>query len=247
MSVEGPNDLESLRRIGKLVAETLRLLREQAVPGITTGKLDQVASRFLRKHGARSAPVLTYDYPGTTCISVNDEAAHGIPGSRKLQPGDLVKLDVSAEQDGYFADAAIAIGVPPVAAATHQLIRVARAARDAAITAAMPGQPLNAIGQAVEAVVRPAGLTIIEELPGHGVGRALHEEPSVPQHFDPRATGLITEGLVITIEPHLTRGNGDLEEDADGWTLRTRDRGRVAVFEHTIVASSKGPILITAA
>lgn len=246
MSVETQNDLEGLRQIGRLVAEALRLLRKQVAPGVTTGRLDEVARRFLRRNGARSAPRLTYDYPGITCISVNDEAAHGIPGARRLAPGDVVKLDVSAERDGFFADAAVTVAVPPVAVATSLLIRTARAARDAAIAAALPGRPLNAIGRAVEAVAGPAGFAVIKKLPGHGVGRSLHEEPSVPQHFDAAATTPLTEGLVITIEPHLTPGSGEIEEAPDGWTLRTRDRARVAAFEHTIVVTAGGPILVTA-
>ncbi|MFN0177411.1 MAG: type I methionyl aminopeptidase [Gemmatimonadales bacterium] len=246
MSVESERDLEGLKAIGRIVAETLRLLRAQVAPGVTTGRLDEIAGRFLRRHGARSAPQLTYAYPGVACISVNDEAAHGIPGSRRLAPGDVVKLDVSAERDGFFADAAVTLGVPPVSKATAVLIRAARDARDAGIRAAVAGQPISAIGQAAEAVAREGGFVVIADLPGHGLGRALHEAPSVPQNYDPTATAPLTDGLVITIEPHLTTGDGTLSEDRDGWTLRTRNRARVAQFEHTIVVTRQQPILITA-
>jgi methionyl aminopeptidase len=245
MSIECQADLTGLQRIGRLVAETLRLMRRQVAPGVTTGRLDDIARRQLRRNGARSAPRLTYGYPGVTCISVNDEAAHGIPGRRHLRPGDLVKLDVSAELDGYFADAAITVAVPPVTLAGNRLIAGARAAREAGIAAARVGAPIREIGRAVEAAAAARGLTVIRDLPGHGVGRALHEKPSVPQHYDPTTTGLLSEGLVITIEPHLTLGSGELEEAADGWTLRTRDRGQVAQFEHTVVVTAAGPVVVT--
>lgn len=246
MSIESERDLAGLRAIGRIVAETLRLMRDRVAPGVTTARLDQIADRYLKRNGARSAPRLTYRYPGAACISVNDEAAHGIPGNRRLAPGDVVKLDVSAEKDGYFADAAVTVGVPPVSRATAALIKAAREARDAAIRAAVAGQPLSAIGKAAEGVAKVNGFSIIPELPGHGVGRALHEEPSVPQHYSAEATAPLTDGLVITIEPHLTTGDGALDEAEDGWTLRTRDRGRVAAFEHTIVVTRGQPILVTA-
>ncbi|MBM4186781.1 MAG: type I methionyl aminopeptidase [Gemmatimonadetes bacterium] len=245
MSVESEQDLAALKAIGKIVADTLRLLREQVAPGVTTARLDQIARRYLERNGARPAPELTYNYPGATCISVNDEAAHGVPGKRRLQPGDVVKLDVSAEKGGYFADAAITVGVPPVAKATAELIAAARRARDAGISAAVAGQPLSAIGDAAETVAREGGFVIIEELPGHGLGRGLHETPSVPSHRDPTASQPLTDGLVITVEPHLTTGSGALAEAPDGWTLRTRNRARVAAFEHTIVVTRSRPIVVT--
>lgn len=245
MSVETERDLEGLKAIGRIVAETLRLMRDHAAPGVTTGRLDRMARRYLKRHRARPAPELTYGYPGATCISINDEAAHGIPGDRRLEPGDVVKLDVSAEKDGYFADAAITVGVAPISKATSELIGAARDARDAAIRAAVAGRPLSAIGEAAEAVASRSGFVVIEELTGHGLGRALHEEPSVPHHHDPRATAPLSEGLVITVEPHLTTGDGELDEAPDGWTLRTRSGARVAAFEHTIVITRGRPILIT--
>jgi len=247
MCIESQHDLDRLAAIGRLVASTLQLLRHQIAPGISTNRLDQIAARFLRRHGARSAPRLTYGFPGATCISINDEAAHGVPGPRRLERGDLVKLDVSAERHGYFADAAITVGVPPVAPSAARLLACARLARDLAIQAAVPGRPLHAIGAAAAAAARSCGYRVIPDLPGHGVGRALHEAPTVPQHFDAGATAPLIHGLVLTVEPHVTAGSGQLLESRDGWTLRTRDRTWVAVFEHTIVLTGGGPRLLTAA
>ena len=247
MCVESQRDLDGLTAIGRLVADTLRLLRSHVVAGISTGRLDDIAARFLRRHGARSAPRLTYGFPGATCISVNDEAAHGVPGPRRIEPGDLVKLDVSAERAGFFADAAITVAVPPLSDTTARLLTCARRARDAGIAAAKPGHPLHAIGSAAANVVRQFGYRIIPSLPGHGVGRALHEPPNVPQHFDAEATASLPEGLVLTVEPHVTTGSGHLLEPRDGWTLRTSDRAWVAAFEHTIVVSEGSPRVLTAA
>jgi methionyl aminopeptidase len=200
----------------------------------------------LARYGARSAPAITYNYPAVTCISVNDEAAHGIPGERIIQAGDLVKLDVSAELHGYFADAAITVPVQPIAPDILRLVDCARVALEQALKAARSGQPLNRIGHATETYVRGKGYTIIRELPGHGVGAALHEEPSVFNHYIPHDSQRLREGLVITIEPHVTRGKGHIKTDKDGWTLRTTDRKLVANFEHTIMITPQAPLVLTA-
>jgi methionyl aminopeptidase len=247
VSIESPEDLKGLTHIGHIVAEALARLRRSVRVGVTTRELDEEAAAFLASKGARSAPIVTYQFPGTTCISVNEVAAHGIPGDAEIGPGDLVKLDISAECDGFFADSATTVAVPPVSKDRTELMSLARRALDAGINAARVGSPINRIGQAIDQVLEPKGCRAIADLPGHGVGRRLHEEPSIPQTFDRSATQLLTEGLVITIEPHVTRGAGRITEGKDGWTLSTKDRKAVALFEHTIVVRRQGPLIVTAA
>ena len=246
MTVETPEDLRGLLRIGRVVGMTLRAMQEALRPGMTTGELDAIADAELRRHHARPAPRITLNFPGVACISVNDEAAHGIPGQRVIQPGDLVKLDVSAELEGYFADAAVSVPVPPITPRQRRLCDCAKATFDAALATARAGTPINQIGRIAELTARRWGFRAIGELPGHGVGKALHEWPSVPNVFLRQARQQLSEGLVITIEPHVAAGAGRLKTDADGWTLRTRDGGWVAAHEHTLVITRDRPILVTA-
>jgi methionyl aminopeptidase len=247
MSIETEKDLSSLMLAGKIVGLTLRKLKENVRPGITTGELDSIAEEFMRGYGMRSAPMLLVNFPRATCISVNDEAAHGIPGSRVIREGDLVKLDVTGELDGYYADAAITVAVSPVTPRKQKLCDVAREALAEAIGAARAGKPLNRIGAAAENHVRRRGLRIVEDLTGHGVGRSMHEEPTVPNVYLPQYRKPLTDGLVLAVEPHVTSGSGDIFTGADGWTIRTRDASPVANFEHTIVVTKGRPIIVTAA
>lgn len=247
MTVETEQDLLGLMRIGRIVGLTVRHMQEAVRPGMTTRELDAIGARFLSKHGARSAPILTYKFPGHTCISINDEAAHGIPGDRVIQPGDLVNIDVSAEMDGYFADTGASMQVPPFTPEKQRLLAAAQEALEAAISVARAGQPINVIGKAVEAVARKGGYSIIRELGGHGVGKKLHEPPhSVPHHFVRRATQKLREGQVLTLEPFLTTGAIHINTQPDGWTLRTTDGSLAAQYEHTVIITQDRPILVTA-
>lgn len=247
MTIDSDSDLQGLLRIGRVVAETLRVMSAALEPGITTAALDEIGAACLRQHGARSAPILTYRYPGTTCISINDQAAHGIPGKRVVQPGDLVNIDVSAELDGYFADTGASFPVPPVSPEMQYLCDCTQMALERALGAVRAGERLNVIGRAVESVAAPAGLRIIRELGGHGVGRGLHEAPrNVPNYYTARAKERLTEGMVLTVEPFLTYGSGHIFTDKDGWTLRTSDGALAAQYEHTVVITAGQPILTTA-
>jgi methionyl aminopeptidase len=248
MSIEGEKDILGLKRIGGIVARALRLMRESTVPGMTTRELDEIGARYLREHGARSAPQLTYNFPGATCISLNHEVAHGIPGSRRIEAGDLINVDVSAELGGYFADTGGSYVVPPVAVDLQRLCDATEGALAAGVAVVRAGQPLNAIGRAVEAYARAQGYTLIRNLCSHGVGRALHEEPKeIPTYYDPRDRRMLTEGLVITIEPFLSNGAQSVFEAHDGWTLKTTQRYRSAQFEHTMIVTNGDPIIVTAA
>jgi methionyl aminopeptidase len=246
MTVETQQELEGLKRIGKILGEALRALSDQVEPGMTTVELDELAGEYLEMHGARPAPQLTYGFPGVACISLNDEAAHGIPGPRAIRPGDLVNIDLSAELDGFFADTAGTIPVPPVSPQKRRLCVFARAAQRKAMAAARAGQPLFAIGKAAELEARRGGFQVIRNLPGHGVGRGLHEKPSVPGFYWPPANLRLKTGLVITVEPFLTTGADHVVESGDGWTLKTPDGSLCAQYEHTIVVTRGRPIVITA-
>jgi methionyl aminopeptidase len=247
MSVETPEDLAGLRRAGRAVAATLREVARRVRPGVTTAELDAVAARVLASHGARPAPALLYGFPGAICISVDDEAVHGIPGPRRLRAGQLVKLDVTAELDGFYADAAVSVPVGTVAPRVARLAAAAQAALRRGLEAARAGAPLNAIGAAVEAEARRRRCTVLGELTGHGIGRAIHEEPTVPNVFVAGLDQPLAEGTVITIEPILALGSAEIRAGDDGWTVLTADGSASAHAEHTLVVSGTRPLVLTAA
>lgn len=216
-------------------------------PGITTAELDEIGARVMRQHGARSAPKLVYGFPGTSCISVNEEAVHGIPGNRVLREGDLVKLDVTAEKDGFMADAAETIPVGQAPAELLRLIACAERAFAKAASVARTGSCVREVGREVQREVRANGFSVIRELGGHGIGRTIHEEPAVPNFPDPAAKQILTAGLVITIEPIIAAGSGAVVSGQDGWAVRTADGRPSAHYEHTLVITDGDPILLTAA
>lgn len=246
MTIENEKDLEALLRIGRICGLALKTMLEKVEPGMTTAQLDDIGKEILREHNAASAPIKMYKFPGWTCISINDEAAHGIPGDREIQPGDIVNIDVSAELEGYWADTAATMIVPPAAPEHKRLCKFTQRALDAGLKAARAGQRLNQIGKAVEDVARRGGYSIIRELPGHGVGRSLHEKPSVFNFYNRRDRTMLTDGLVITIEPFFSMGNGRIFTDEDHWTLRATDGTFNAQYEHTVVITRGEPILVTA-
>lgn len=247
MSIESEEDLKGLRRAGSVVAQALRAMRDAVCEGISTAELDDIAARVLREHGARSAPNMVYNFPGTACISVNEEAVHGVPGSRQLRKGDLVTLDVTVELDGYFADAAVTVGVPPISDAAQRLLDCAEAAFWRAARAARAGERLAMIGGKVEAEVERRGFKVIRELCGHGIGRSIHETPSVCNFYDPRERARLTKGLVIALEPIISAGAQRTRTAADGWTISSADGSLTAHYEHTLVVTKAQPILLTAA
>jgi methionyl aminopeptidase len=247
MSVGSEEELEGLRRAGQVVAQALREMREAVREGITTAELDEVAARVLREHGARSAPRMVYGFPGTACISVNDQAVHGVPGPRALARGDLVTLDVTVELDGYFADAAVTVGVPPTSDVAQRLLQCAEAAFWHAAKAARAGERLAVVGGKVEAEVQRHGFKVFRDLCGHGIGRSIHEEPSVCNFYDPRERTRLRQGLVIALEPIISAGASYTRQEADGWTLSSTDGSLTAHFEHTLVITRGQPIVLTAA
>lgn len=247
MSVDTPEDLAGLRRAGRAVSATLREVARRVRPGVTTAELDALAAQVLARHGARSAPALVYGFPGAICISVDDEAVHGIPGPRRLRAGQLVKLDVTAELDGFFADAAISVPVGRVHPRVARLAAGAQAALRRGLHAARAGAPANAIGRAVQDEAERRGCAVLGELTGHGIGRTIHEEPTVPNVYVPGLDAPLREGTVITIEPILGLGSGAVRTGDDGWTILTADGTPSAHAEHTLVVSAGEPIVLTAA
>jgi methionyl aminopeptidase len=246
MSIETEEELEGLRRAGQVVAVVLRELRRRVQPGVATGELDALAGRVFARHGARSAPKLVYDAPCEVFISVNDEAVHGVPGRRRLRRGDLVKLDVTAELDGFYADACVTVPVGPIAPRAARLVRAADAALARGMKAAVAGAPVRAISQAVADEAARRGVSPLAELGGHGIGRTIHEEPSVPNTpgDDP---ALLHAGLVITIEPILGAGGPGIRVGGpgNGWTISTADGAPAAHVEHTIVVTEDRPLVLT--
>jgi len=248
MTVDGDEDVAGLQRAGRAVAQARDAMLAAIEPGMTTGALDAIARHVLRAHGARSAPQLAYGFPGTTCISVNHEAAHGIPSAtRVLRAGDIVNVDVSAELDGYWADTGASAPVGPASPAVQHLLDATRSAQADAMDAARAGRPLRHIGRAVQRRAHRSGLRVIANLCGHGVGRHIHESPSVPSIEDARDRTVLWEGLVLAIEPFLSPTASSAVEGDDGWTLCTADRSLVAQFEHTVIVTNGPPIVLTTA
>jgi methionyl aminopeptidase len=245
MSTDTPQELEGMKAAGRVVAQTIRELRKLVRPGITTRELDDAAARVFASHGARSGPQLDYNFPGTICISVNDEAVHGVPGPRRLREGDLVKLDVTAELDGFYADACRTVPVGKAKPSAVKLIGAAETGLKKGLAAATAGATVNDIGVAVQQEIEKRGFSVCAALTGHGIGRRIHEEPTVFSVAQPGPSPTLTEGLVITIEPIIAAGEGDVIEEGD-WIVRTADGSLSAHAEHTIVITDGAPLVLTA-
>jgi methionyl aminopeptidase len=247
MSIKHPRDLEGLTVIGRVVGRVLAHLSQLVRPGVSTDELDRVCEEMLKAENARATPRNVYGYPRHLMVSINDEAVHGLPGARVIKPGDLVSLDLTADRDGYVADAAVTVVVEGANATRRKLAACVQSAFEAGLAEARPGVSVRRIGRAVEAEVERQGFSVIRELTGHGVGRTIHEAPTVPNFDDPSANTILTEGLVLTIEPIICSGTGRVYIAADRWTLKTQDKSPAAHFEHTIVVRGEGPLILTAA
>jgi methionyl aminopeptidase len=248
MTIEDAEDLFGLQRAGRAVADARDAMLAAMHAGMSTAALDAIGRETLTAHGARSAPQLAYDFPGTTCISVNNEAAHGIPSAAKLlADGDLVNIDVSAELDGYWADTGASAAVGPVSPTARRLLDATKLAQRDGMDAARAGRPRREIGRAIERRAKQHGFTIIENLCGHGVGRFIHEDPQIPSVEQRRDRMVLHEGLVLAIEPFLSTGARFAVDGDDGWTLYTSDGGLSAQFEHTVVVMQGRPQVLTLA
>jgi methionyl aminopeptidase len=221
------------------MAEALR-------PGITTAELDEIGHRHLQANGARSAPQVTYQFPGATCISVNEEVAHGIPGERIIRTGDLVNIDVSASKNGYFADTGATFRLSPVLSSLDRLCRDGKRAMQIGIAQVGQNKPLAGIGNAIGRFASERGYTLIRNLASHGVGKALHEYPDEVATWPTRGDARrMHKGLVLTIEPFLSKGGIWATGGDDGWTLYSQPPAPVVQYEHTVVATDRGAIIVT--
>lgn len=246
MTISDRNELVSLQEIGRIVANTLEAMGAAIEPGMTTEEVDGIGRALLENAGARPAPQLCYDFPAATCISVNEEIAHGIPGKRRIAAGDLVNIDVSAEKDGIFADTGASFAVPPVSKHIERLCRDGRKAMWAGIRQVGANRPMAGIGNAIGEFARRNRYTLVRNLASHGVGHSLHEEPKEIATWPDRAERRrMSDGLVFTIEPFLSLGAEWAESGDDGWTLFSEPRAPTVQYEHTVVATRNGPLVVT--
>ena len=247
MTVGSDDDLERLKAVGRVCALARDAMAAALRPGITTAELDDIGRKILEQHGAQSAPEITYDFPGATCISVNEEIAHGIPGARVIAAGDLVNIDVSAELGGVFADTGASYVVPAADARLIALCRDGKRAMWEGIRAVRSGGELAAIGNAIGAFARKHRYTLIDNLASHGVGDSLHDEPGeIPTWPDRSERRQIPDGLVLTVEPFLSLGGRKaVDRGDDAWTLIAEPAALCVQYEHTIVATKRGAIVVT--
>lgn len=246
MTADSQKDIEYLKAIGRICAATLRKMMNATRAGMTTHELDEIGRALLEAEGARSAPQITYNYPAATCISVSPVIAHGIPDEHVLREGELIHIDVSAELDGYYADTGASLVVARRDRNLDKLLDATRATLSKALRAAKAGNLLNGIGRTVQAEARKRGYNVIYDLTGHGIGRRLHENPKeILNFYNPNDKRILTDGLVLAIEPFLTTGVGRTVQENDGWSFRTIDRAIAAQFEHTIVVTKNDPIILT--
>ena len=246
MTISSEDDLNKLQAIGKIVANTLEAMAATLEPGMTTAELDMIGRQFLEKAGARPGPELTYDFPGATCISVNEQIAHGIPGSRRIEAGDLVNIDISAEKNGVYADTGASFAVPPTTNAMKRLCRDGRRAMWVGLRQVGADKPIAEIGQAIGKFAHKNGYTLVRNLASHGIGYSLHEEPGeIPTWPDRSERRIMNEGLAFTVEPFLSLGANWATDGDDEWTLLSDPRAPTVQYEHTVVATRNGPLVVT--
>ena len=246
MTADSQQDIQYLKAIGRICAETLRRMQAHVRAGLTTRELDEIGRAFLEAEGARSAPQAMYKFPGATCISVSPVIAHGIPNEYVLREGELIHIDVSAELDGYYADTGASLVVATRERNFDKLIEATKAALTKALRAAKAGSLLSGISRTVQNEARKRGYNVIYDLTGHGIGHRLHEDPKeILNYYDARDRRILNEGLVLAIEPFLTPGIGRVTQERDGWSLRTSDKTIAAQFEHTIIVTRNEPIILT--
>jgi methionyl aminopeptidase len=251
ITLKTPQETAKMHEAGRIVAEMLAACRAAVRPGITTGELDRIAADILKRHGASSnfkgygVPVLP-PFPGVICTSVNEQVVHGIPGKRRLKEGEILSIDAGAIVEGWHADAAVTVPVGEVSAQAAKLIAVTDEALRRAIGAAVVGKRLGDIGAAVQRFVEAQGLSVVRNYVGHGIGRAMHEEPQVPNYGAPERGLQIKEGLCIAIEPMVNIGGPQTRTLPDQWTVVTADGSLSAHFEHTLWCTAAGPVVLTA-
>lgn len=245
VTIKSPRELDIMRVAGRVVANTLQELRSVVEPGMTTKELDRITERSLRRQGAEPAFPYINNFPGSLCVSVNEEVVHGIPGKRRLRDGDIVKLDVGAIYDGYHGDAAVTAAVGRIGEEARRLMEVTERALALGINAVRPDGHLYDIGAAIQDYVESQDFSVVRQYVGHGIGRGLHEDPTVP-HFRQSSRGMrLRPGMALTIEPMVNAGTYETRTLPDGWTVVTRDGRLSAQFEHTVVVTDSGNEITT--
>ncbi|MDP5273921.1 type I methionyl aminopeptidase [Chengkuizengella axinellae] len=246
LSIDSIEDLEGIKKVGRVVALAREEMLRSAKEGMTTKELDLIGLNILNQYGAKSAPNKDYDFPGITCISVNEEVAHGIPSEKVLKKGDLVNIDVSAELDGYYADTGASIVIGSSDESKYKLCQCAEEAMYKGISKAKQGSKVNQIGKEINKVARKSGFQVVKNLAGHGIGKKLHEAPeSISNYKNNAENELLTNGLVLAIETFISTGSDYVLEEEDGWTLVTPDGSLVAQYEHTVIVSDDKPVIVT--
>jgi methionyl aminopeptidase len=240
-----PGDLAALRRAGRVVAEMHESIRAAVRPGMTTASLDAIGREVLDRRGAGSNFLGYHGYPAVICASVNEVVIHGIPGPQVLEDGDLVSIDCGAIVDGWHGDAAFTVAVGSVSRDAQRLLDTAWASLDAGVAAMQPVGRLSDIGAAVQEVVEGAGLSVVRDYCGHGIGRAMHERPDVPNYGKPGRGPRLVPGVVLAVEPMVTAGGPEVDVLDDGWSVVTADGSLSAHVEHTIAITDDGPEILT--
>lgn len=245
------SEIDSLKSAGQLVGNVLLKIEEILRPGVTTGHIDKIAEDMIRAQKAIPAfkgymgRISKRPFPGSICVSINEEVVHGIPGKRILEEGDIVSIDVGVKLNGFYGDAARTFIIGPADAKASKLLDTTLAALNAGIDQCVAGNRLSDISYAIEKQAKKSGFTVVEDFVGHGIGRNMHEDPQVLNYGPPGQGPLLKKGMVLAIEPMVNEGGSDVEVLEDTWTVVTSDRKRSAHFEDTVALSSNGPIILT--
>ena len=243
--LKSPQEIETMATPGEIVGGAHRKVREALRPGMTTGELDQLVEDYIRSQGGKPAFKGYQGFPASVCASVNEEVVHGIPGKRVLEDGDIVGVDIGVQAQGFYGDAAQTLAVGSASAEAEQLMKVTREALFAGIEQAVAGNRIGDISNAVQTRVEADGFSVVRTLVGHGIGRSMHEDPQVP-NFGPAGKGAqLKPGMVLAIEPMVNTGGPDVDVLDDQWTVVTRDGSLSAHFEHTVVITEDGPVILT--
>lgn len=246
VEVKSREELAIMRRAGGVVADILVLLKGMVKPGMTTGEIDQICREELKKRNAKPAFLNYHGFPGVICVSINSEVVHGIPSDKRaLKESDIVGLDFGCVIDGWYADSAMTVPVGTISADAERLIRVTRESLEKGISAVKDGNRVGDIGAAVQAHAQSAGYSLVREFVGHGIGRALHEEPPIPNYGKPGTGVRLKTGMTIAIEPMVNMGGPEVSTLGDGWTAVTKDGKLSAHFEHTVVVTETGSEILT--
>lgn len=243
--IKSPSEIDLMARAGEIVAGCLDLAQERVRPGLRLADLDAEVEAFIRSRGGSPSFKGYMGYPASSCISVNEEVVHGIPGARIVQEGDIVGFDVGAIWQGYHADAARTFAVGAVPERTRELLTVTRRALEKGIEQARVGNRLSDISHAIQTEAEAAGFSVVRNLVGHGIGQELHEKPQVPNYGPPGMGPRLKPGLVLALEPMLNAGGPDVYTKADRWTIVTADGSLSAHFEQTVAITTDGPLVLT--